>query len=191
MQTWPTVRRVLRGVTSAAGVQPQLVPGLGRSLLEGVLAGSLDMAIVLGPVFDGQFSHVTLGPEALLVALPEGHVSAARNTVPIQALAGERLVLFPRRVNPDLFDWYMSALADAGIHPQIVEEPVSEGSRRGVAGGLGFTLVPSSLARAAPLPGVVHRSLTGARVSVAIVLAWLADSSKPTLRQVVAVFSPT
>jgi DNA-binding transcriptional LysR family regulator len=191
MQTWPTVRRFLGGVASVTGVEPQTIPGLGRSLLEGVLDKTLDMAIVLGPAGNGRFSHVTLDQEGLLVALPAGHRLAARNRVPVQALAAERLVLFPRRVNPDVFNLYVRALHEADVYPEIIEEPVSEGSRLGVAEGLGFTLAPSSLARTAPLPDVVHRPLAGTGVSIAVTLAWLPGSTNRLLNRVVAALSAT
>lgn len=162
MQSWPAVARFIDRLRD--GEEPrrvEVLDGLGSALLDGVRSRELDLAIVLGPVGDPTLTSIRIAEEPLLIALSDRHPLAALAEIPLHRLEGESLILFPRSVNPALYDCYTSLLADRGLRPTIVPEPSSEGSRTAAAADLGFALTPASLADEAPIPGLVHRLTAG------------------------------
>ena len=83
--------------------------------------------------------------ESYVLALPEGHVFADLNSLPLRALADLPLIMYPRSTLPCLFDAMISALQKAGVTPNIVQEAVSKHTMLSlVAAGLGGALVPES-----------------------------------------------
>jgi DNA-binding transcriptional LysR family regulator len=131
--------------------------------LEQLVAGTLDLAIVRGPV-----SHPTLRVEPLLreplcVVLPERHRLAARARIPLRALAGEAFALFPRHRNPAFHDAITGFCRDAGFVPRIAHEAADwQVVASLVAAGMAITLAPASV-RTIPRAGVCYRALSPAR----------------------------
>jgi DNA-binding transcriptional LysR family regulator len=56
----------------------------------------------------------------LMVALPEGHRLATRQTVALGELADERFLLFPRDFNPGYYDYLVGRCREAGFDPEVV-----------------------------------------------------------------------
>lgn len=84
--------------------------------------------------------------EPLMVALPEAHPHAASDHVPIEALAEEPFILFPRHPQPSYADSVLAVCARAGFRPNVVQETAEIHTAIGlVAAGLGVTIVPASV----------------------------------------------
>jgi len=162
MRSWPAITRFVDQVRDGAAPRHvEVSNGLGAALLDAVRSQRLDLAIVLGPVGDPSLTSTRIAEEPLLIAISDGHPLAALAEIPIRSLEGESLILFPRDVNPTLYDYYTSILANHGLRPTILAEPSSEASRTAAAAGLGFALTPASLAAQAPIAGLVHRPIAG------------------------------
>jgi DNA-binding transcriptional LysR family regulator len=128
-----------------------------RVPLEQLEAGTLDVAIVRGPV-----SHPTLRVEALLreplcAVVARDHRLARRGPVPLSALAREPFAMFPRERAPVFFDALMRCCREAGFLPRIVQEAADwQVLVSLVAAGMAVTLAPDSV-RQLPRAGVVYR----------------------------------
>ncbi|MEU6644732.1 LysR family transcriptional regulator [Saccharomonospora sp. NPDC046836] len=133
-------------------------PGVGLTLRElttvqqarALHAGTLDIGLLRPPLTAGDAAGLDvqpLGAERLLVALPADHPLAAEGAVSAERLAGEQFVLFPRDLGPGLYDQITACCRQAGFTPNVVQEAVQMQTIVAlVAGGLGVSLVPSSVA---------------------------------------------
>jgi len=80
-----------------------------------------------------------------VLAVPRDHALAGQARVPLAALEGLELILFPRAMQPRLHDAMMAAMTRAGACPRIVQEAASKHTALSlVAAGLGSALVPES-----------------------------------------------
>ena len=138
----------------------------------------------------------TVDAEQTLIALPPGHPLARHDAVPVAALAGEPLVMFPRDGAPAVWDLLLSAL-QPGERGPVVETPVSgqESMVAAVARGAGVAPVSGRLADGLKRPDVAFRPLSPP-VFVPLQLAWRSGAGAP-LRALVehlsepAILTPT
>jgi DNA-binding transcriptional LysR family regulator len=131
-------------------------------LVEALRAERLDAAFIRSPVADTEGIAVhALFEEPMVAALPAGHALAGEEgkTLPLAALAAEKLVLYHRHSGPGLYDAIIGACQRAGFSPDVAQEaPRIVATLNLVAAGLGVSLVPESVA-ALQMPGVVWRKL--------------------------------
>lgn len=73
--------------------------------LHALRSGAVDLVVAWGvdPV-GGDFHAVTVATERCMAAVPDGYPLDDRTVVPVEALAGRRMVMFPRAVAPGLWD---------------------------------------------------------------------------------------
>jgi DNA-binding transcriptional LysR family regulator len=113
-----------------------------------------------------------LSEEPVALVLPKGHRLAAEESVRLEQIAGEDIVLIDRKVEPELHDYYVAACNAAGFSPRVAHEVNSTSVAIGlVAGGLGVGFVPSS-ARLAPQHNVAYVPITGSRLTLTIGAMW-------------------
>jgi DNA-binding transcriptional LysR family regulator len=147
-----------------------------------VIAGAVDVGLVRPP-FEEQDelrAEVVLR-ERTVAALPSDHPLTRLRRIPLRRLAPEPLVLFPRSQAPGFHDLLISSLAATGINPRVVQYAPEMTTIVGlVAAGMGFSLVPASVARLG-LDGVSYRPVTGAPHSELIAIT-RADDSSPLVR---------
>jgi DNA-binding transcriptional LysR family regulator len=114
---------------------------------------------VTPPVDESDLQLDTVLHKPIVLAVPRGHALASRSRVPLSAVAGEPLILFPRGVGPGFFDAIASACRVAGFDLRVKHEVDNLHSAYGlVAAGLGVSFVPAGL-QGAPPKGVVLKSL--------------------------------
>jgi DNA-binding transcriptional LysR family regulator len=166
-----------------AEVELELREATTAQLLAELRAGRIDAGLVVLPLADPEGLLVeTVLRSQLVAVLPEGHRLAARRRLALAELAAERWVLFPARLGPGLYGRIQAACAAAGFSPRVVQEAVAMDTAAAlVAGGLGVTLVPASLA-AVGRRGVAFRDLRGpgTPVSYELALACRQDAMPPT-----------
>lgn len=163
-------------------VRSQVVHMWVLDLLARLRSGELELGLlyfVQAFGFDGIETEPLFEGTEMVALLPERHPATAKERVGPGDLAGESLVLFPRRVNAPLYDWLVEQAAEAGYRFREVHE-VGGGDPRdmllGVAEGAGVALVPvvweDSWAR-----GIVTRRPLEVAVSMPpIVLGWKVDA---------------
>ena len=132
-------------------IELRLNEGNAAELTEGLLAGSLDCALLRAPVSrPAGLAFETLLSEPALLALPIDHDVAQRYgpraAVPLTALEGQRLILVRRPGAPGLYANLLALLQQRGVQVQVVAEVERMVSNLNlVAAGAGLSLVPASM----------------------------------------------
>ncbi|CEJ10542.1 Hca operon transcriptional activator [bacterium YEK0313] len=139
------------------------------ALIAGLAEGSLDVALVPAPLPAALPAPAGAAPaiasEVLvaapfLVALPRGHRLSDHARLSLAMLADEPFVLFPPQLQTRLGEIVLSACADAGFAPRIVQEARQVHTLLAlVAAGFGITLVPEWVT-AIQAADVVYRPVT-------------------------------
>ena len=144
----------------AVALRLTVSPNGSLGLVDGLLDGSLDLALVSLPGrAPGGIRLRQLHSEPLMLVLPAGHRLADRPEVTIADLAGEPFVDFPAGYGNRLV--VDRAFAAAGADRQVATEVIDIGSgARFVAAGLGVAILPRFAVP--PDLDVVLRTVTGA-----------------------------
>jgi LysR family hydrogen peroxide-inducible transcriptional activator len=117
-------------------------------MLQKLHAGELDVGILALPVETAGLEARELYREAFSVALPEHHPLAARHSVRVADLKGEKLLLLEE--GHCLRDQALEVCSRAGVHEQQDFRATSlETLRQMVASGAGITLLPELAGRGA------------------------------------------
>lgn len=161
----PFVPRVIRAYREAfPRVSLTLEEGGTTELIDDLHHERIDAAFIRTMIANQEGLVVgTLLQEAMVLAVPSGHILARRRgAVPLKALAAETFIFYRRRNGPGLYDAILSACNAAGFSPRVGQEaPRIVSTLNLVAAGLGISLVPESLQRMRK-DGVAFLRLTGA-----------------------------
>lgn len=84
-------------------------------LVRSVLANELHVALVTVPPVDGNLTTVPFGQTQLHAVLPESHPAAHNEQVNIRDLASDEWILFPRSVNPVIYDAITETATREGV----------------------------------------------------------------------------
>ncbi len=114
--------------------------------LKAILQGRIDLG------FMRLFKHDLTGLEARLLlsepyvlAMPAGHSLTKRNRVNLELLENENLIMFPRLIQPVLYDEMMIIFGKVGFSPKIVQEAYTKHTTLSlVAAGIGMAIIPRS-----------------------------------------------
>ncbi|SFF23289.1 DNA-binding transcriptional regulator, LysR family [Actinacidiphila alni] len=191
----PTVAALLAGFRGRhTGVELELHELATAEQLAGLRAGELDAGLVHLPC---EASGLELGPvlrRELGVLLPPDADAAALDEVPLCALAGYDLVLFPRAAEPARYDGLLNSCAREGYVPDAVRHGQGESFVHGlVLSGRAVAFAPRTDreaaergggpdgAGAAPQAGPVWRPLVGAPLARRYAVAWPAGRDGATV----------
>jgi DNA-binding transcriptional LysR family regulator len=158
------------------------------ALVEDLLDERIDLAIIRQTGLATE--RVKLEPlldEKMLVVLPPDHALAQAGRIRLEALARERLILFPRSIAPLLYDDVISACEHAGFTPELGQESTQVASAVSmVAAGFGVTVVPHSI-RHVYAAGVSYHEIEGPQPTAHVVLAYRSDEFSKLVRDFVDV----
>lgn len=131
--------------------------------LRSLAQGDADAGFVLhAPGIAPAMSRLSVGVEALVLALPEAWPAARAPRLPMKSLLAEPLVIFPREVAPSLHDAILGFYHRHGAAPVVAQEAIQMQTIVNlVSAGLGVAWVPASMTQL-QRPGVVYRKLPGA-----------------------------
>jgi DNA-binding transcriptional LysR family regulator len=149
----------------------------------------LHVGFVTPPVDHPDLCFETVLHKPIVLAVPRGHILAARARVPLTAVATEPLILFSRAMGPGFFDAIASACRTAGFTLRVTHEVDNLQSAYGlVAAGLGVSFVPAGL-QADPPKGVVLKRLAPQlpRIDCELALAYRRDPGCDLVRSFVDV----
>lgn len=133
---------------SHPGITLELSEKSTPELVERVRDKGLDAAVVRlsGPGPDGLERYV-YHRETYVLAVPAGHRLAGEAAVDPKMLDNEPLVMFPRKLNPVLYDQWTALLSGAGARLRVAQEVLTKHATVAlVAAGLGISPVPLSTA---------------------------------------------
>lgn len=144
------------------GIELDLSEDHAAALTEAVAAGRLHCAFLRVPVARPPgLCFVTLLEEPVVVAMPADHALASRpgRALPLQALAGERLLLVRKPGAPGLYANLLALCQRAGVEVTVAAEVDRMMSNLNlVAAGVGISVVPASM-RGTHGDAVVYRPL--------------------------------
>ena len=184
----PFVPRVLREFGQqypdvALSLDENSTPALAAAVLD----ETVDVAF-LRPLLRAEPGLVTeaLFDEDVLIALPQGHPLAKAASLRLARLADQPFVLFSQSFGSGLYDEIIAACRRAGFSPRIGQEASQITSIVNlVAAGLGVSLVPASMQQVHSV-GVAYRRIAGDAPKARLSLAYRADDSSATVRNMVA-----
>lgn len=137
-------------------VEIRLSIGNAGAVLEDLSEARLDVALLSNPPVDPRFHIVPLYCDPVRLMLPAGHPLAEAETVPVAALAGQRLVM--RETGSMTRRTVERGLAEAEVAPGAVFEVMGrEAVQEAVALGLGLGFISAGEIR--PDPRIVIRPL--------------------------------
>jgi len=152
--------------------------------LEAIRTGSLHVGIMRmpnGAMPAGLQSEALIEGRWMLV-VPEDHALAALPQIPLERLRGERLILFARTLNPNLYDQLLQHCRDAGFEPNIVYETAqSHAASQLVAQGIGLFWASSYMLQDLPA-SVTPRPLAGFDTHLVVHAVWRADNQSSLLK---------
>lgn len=149
--------------------------------------GRLQVGLVRLPVDDKQLAVETLLREPLVAVLPEGHRLASLQRIPINTIAAEPHVLFPRRNAPNYYDIIVTLYRQAGSSLKVIQEVETIQTTLGlVAAEVGVSIQPASVQQLGRT-GVVYRPLRGRVPQVEIGAAYRRDDRSDALQNFLGV----
>ncbi len=114
--------------------------------LERIRTGKLGVGFstIFLHAMDG-LSSVKLFSKNHVLAVPEDHIFTSRDSISLEEIAEENLIMFPRAGQPDLHDSIMKAFTSKGLVP-ILSQEVSglSGASALIASGMGVTFLPEN-----------------------------------------------
>jgi LysR family transcriptional regulator, hca operon transcriptional activator len=148
--------------------------------LAGLLAGTLDVAFMRGPIDSDELDIRELLREQIVVMLPAHHPLARRKSVPVELLDDLPCITMDRSLAPALHDAIAALYRQARIRMHAVSSADNVlGHLRLVQEGLGFALLPDSMGALLP-PGVVVKPLEcNPAPTVSIVVACKMGNKSP------------
>ncbi len=165
--------------TKHPGIRIELNESPTAAQVEALRDGDIACGFLHPDALPDGFRFQQLLEERNGAVLPADHPLAKRRTLRLKDLATVPFVLFPRMHKPSFYDRTLSAFAEAGVTPQVVEEIWPRANAVGlVQSGMGATLMCPSEARNLP-QGVVFKKLQGHTPMSRLDLAWRETVENP------------
>ena len=131
--------------------------------IEALREGRMDIGFVGLPLEAEGLATETTGRVRLMVALPEKHPMARKDTLRLEELSKETYTLWPRHLSPGSYDHLLAIFRRAGFGPPVKMEgglPSTRTTLGMIAAGLTIALVDPALQQMTA-SGVVFRPLAG------------------------------
>jgi DNA-binding transcriptional LysR family regulator len=142
----------------------------------------LDLGMMHAAIDQPDLSSVVIARDPLIVALPEKHPAAARNTVGLKSLSEETIIVPKRHASMGFHELVIAACHDAGFLPARTQATrLLQTAVALVAGGVGIALVPESFRDNLQIRGVVYRSLAEQAPVAELIAVWRTDNASPLL----------
>jgi DNA-binding transcriptional LysR family regulator len=152
-----------------------------------LVEGTLDLGLLRPPVRERDLETEVLQSEPLVAVLPESHVLADADAVPLERLEGEPFVTYPSHFRSVVHDAVEDACLAHGFKPVAAHEVAETATLVSfVAAGLGVSLVPASVGNMT-VRGAVYRPLVHDATRVELAAAWRRDDDRPVLARALVV----
>ncbi|HEY0209054.1 LysR family transcriptional regulator [Acerihabitans sp.] len=184
----PLVATVMRQFRQGyPGVSIKSEESNSTTLLQTVMDGKVDCALVRLPLNCRDLDTVPLVEEEMVAVLPSGHHLGRLRSIELAQLSRDPLILFPRHIGPDLYDSIISACHIAGFSPQIeMESPQISSTVNMVAAGFGVTLIPESI-RQIHATGVTYQKIKHKVLRTTIALVHRPREKSATVQNLVRI----
>ncbi|MDQ1595702.1 MAG: hypothetical protein QOH40_2258 [Arthrobacter pascens] len=154
---------------------------LTQEALQQLIHGSLDLAFIGLPVDAPSLETRTIAKEGLGATVPVDHPLAGRESIDLAELAGDTFITMPAAQGSTLREATVAACNAAGFRPHIGQEVADPYTALSlVAGGVGVSLMPDSIAGIMP-GGTVFLPISGGAIPLYSGLAWSPSAMSPAL----------
>ncbi len=140
--------------------------------------GEIDVAITY-TLSDAEFDNHELTPDSLVIALPETHPLATRESIALKEVSTEAFVLPAPEASGVLYHAVLAECADSGFQPRRIQEAATVQTALGlVSVGFGISVLPASV-QSLTRKGVVVRPIRNSRLQVHLALLWPKANPSP------------
>ena len=147
----------------------------------------IDIAFLHPPIDQRGLQVHPILKERFVAVLPPHHPLGDSDTVPLEVLAHEPLIIHPRQEGPALYDGFFRVCQMVGFQPQIIKESISLQTRLCfVAAGLGITFVSEHF-QSLVGDNVVCRALENCPIHLEFGAAWRQHSTNPALHNLLQI----
>ncbi|MDB4912449.1 MAG: LysR substrate-binding protein [Gemmatimonadetes bacterium] len=165
------------------------LPAIGLSLFEldalqqadAFRDGRIDVGILNSLPLDADrwLKVEVIYSEKVMLAVPKAHRLAGRARCTLADLAAEPFVLFPRFVDPVMYDDIIARCRAAKFSPRVVQEATGWHTLASlVSAGVGIGFVPRSLTQFQQA-GVIYRAVRDLSVSMSLFAVWKVGGRSP------------
>jgi DNA-binding transcriptional LysR family regulator len=165
------------------------MPSIGLSLFEldqlhqaeAFQDGRIDLGILHSPPLDADrwLRVEKIYTERVVLAVPKSHRLGGRSRFTLGNLAEESFVLFPRHVEPAMYDDIIAGCRAAGFSPRIVQEANGWHTLASLVGaGVGLGFVPRSITEFQQ-HGVVYRPMRDLAAEMTLSAVWKRAERSP------------
>ncbi len=135
---------------------------------------------------DPNIRRILLREEPLMAAIPANHPLAERESLSLQDLCPETLILYPEAPRPSFADLILQAFHDRGLAPgRTVDARELQVSLGLVAAGMGVTVIPKS-GLGLQRPGVVFRPFDEERLVSPVLMSLRVEDDSIYVRSLLA-----
>jgi len=128
-------------------------------LILDVLHDKIDAAFILYHPENPSLDIIPIRPEKIGIILPDDHNLVSKEIISLKDLEQETLILFPRKMNPVMYDEIITHCHQAGFTPKIIRETAPRSNAIGlVAAGEGIATIAESYAHTC-VRGTIYRPL--------------------------------
>lgn len=178
----PSLASALRATLPGVSVElhgEMLTP----SQVEGLLDGSLDIALLRPPVHHQDLAVEVVRREPLIAVLPAHHRLAKGDVVAVGDLAADDFVVYPSDYRSVVHDAVERLCESHGFIPRAAVEASETSTMISfVAAGIGVAIVPASVAHLT-VSGAVYRLLAGQVPLVELAIAWRRADNSAVVRR--------
>ncbi|MXP21775.1 LysR family transcriptional regulator [Gordonia sp. HNM0687] len=161
-------------------VRVDLSPLTTREQLDALTAGSLDVGLIRSGGADPGLTVEPLFAEPMVAVVPVEHALASHESIDVDDLVDERLILFPNDLMPAYVAQIWALFATVGAEPLVVQEAIHHETVVGlVSAGVGISILPASVGRFRPAD-VVIRTINNAPTTE-LLIARPTDLAKPAV----------
>lgn len=155
----------------------QLLEMMSNDQIEELKNGRIDVGFGRVRATDPGVERIVMREERLVVALPPtSPLARATGPLPMSAIAGENLIVYPKEPRPSFADQVISLLADQGLRPPEIHEVRELQAALGlVAADIGACVIPSSVRTLRT--DLCYRDLSDENATSPIIMSYRANDS--------------
>jgi DNA-binding transcriptional LysR family regulator len=191
----PFVEEVL--ITTLLAIRLPLHPDLDRhmqsdfapELVHGLLASSLDLALIANPAADRKLTMAKIAEAPLYIAIRDDHRLASKKTLALEDLRDCTWIVFDRKVHPILHDMIVRRAKEEGVTYKNNQNVMSaEVAFQLVAENVGIAFLPKASALRTNRPGVTVRPLVDKELRVELFIVSRANDQSKLVSEFVRAF---
>ncbi|MFG1797689.1 LysR family transcriptional regulator [Nocardia sp. NPDC049149] len=144
-------------------------------------SGEIDVAFVRGNIAHPRVETHLIGLQEAAVVVSKEHPLAVRDTVAIEDIVDEPIVLWSRQTGPDFYDELVGHIWGDGAPNLVGEESDAEQVLDVVSGGTGISVLDRKRATRIAHENIVVIPFGTDPPRIAISIAWMRESDAPAL----------